>query len=132
MNTICDNCTHAGGIVWRTGERGREVLLVRAKPAPHDWTLPKGHIEPGETLEETACREVREEAGVDASIVRYVGVLEFRRTNGEQVRSAYFAMERTGDVPPAETREIRWCVLAEALELVQFGDSRALIANSRD
>ena len=69
--------THAGGVVYRGDGAARRVLLVRAKPAPHDWVLPKGHLERGETPEETARREVREEAGVDAEPLRYAGTIEF-------------------------------------------------------
>jgi 8-oxo-dGTP pyrophosphatase MutT (NUDIX family) len=122
--------THAGGVVVR-GDADRRVLLVRAKPAPHDWVLPKGHIERGETPEETARREVREEAGVDAEAVRYVGMLEFDTPNGKHVRSAFFLMRFVGSVPPEDVREVRWATLDEALRLVQFDDTRALIESTR-
>jgi len=118
--------THAGGIVFR-GNADRRVLLVRAKPAPHDWVLPKGHIERGETPEQTARREVIEEAGVDAEPLAQVGVLEFDTPNGKHVRSAFFAMRFVRSVTPHEQREIRWATIDEALRLVQFDDTRALV-----
>ena len=58
----------AGAIVVRRDELGKCVLLVRAKKTPEDWVFPKGHIEKGESLEQTAVREVQEEAGVSGSI----------------------------------------------------------------
>jgi ADP-ribose pyrophosphatase YjhB (NUDIX family) len=122
--------THAGGVVFR-GDRDRRVLLVRAKPAPHDWVLPKGHIERGETPEETARREVREEAGVDAEPMRQVGVLEFDTPNGKHVRSAFYLMRFVKTVPPQEQREIKWATIDEALRLVQFDDTRELIEAAR-
>ncbi len=56
-----DELTHAGGVVWNNDEKDTKYLLVTAKRNPKQWVLPKGHIEPGEALEETAIREVKEE-----------------------------------------------------------------------
>lgn len=118
--------THAGGIVVR-GDKPARLLLVRAKPAPHDWVLPKGHIESGETPEQTARREVIEEAGVEADVDRYVDRLEFDSPGGEHVRCAYYLMRFVRDVPVHEDRECRWATLDEALRLIKFDNTRALI-----
>src|SRR5258708_38671076 len=115
--------THAGGVVLRDGR----VLLVRAKPAPHDWVLPKGHIERGERPADTAAREVREEAGVEATPGRELGILEFESPKSGRVRSVYFLMIYVRDVPPEEDREVRWCAIDEALRLIRFDDARELI-----
>jgi 8-oxo-dGTP diphosphatase len=115
--------THAGGLVLRDGR----VLLVRAKPAPHDWVLPKGHIEHGETAPEAAVREVREEAGVEATAGREVGVLEFESPKSGRVRSVYFLMQYVRDVPAEDDREIRWCEIDDAIELIRFENARELI-----
>ena len=122
--------THAGGVVFR-GDADRRVLLVRAKPAPHDWVLPKGHIERGETAETTARREVIEEAGVDAEPLRYAGTVEFVTPAGKHVRAAFFLMRFVRNVPQHERREIRWTTIDEAKRLVQFDDTRALIEQAR-
>lgn len=122
--------THAGGVVVRTDGEPR-VLLVRAKPAPHDWVLPKGHIEPGEAPDETARREVIEEAGVEGEPVRALGTLEFRTPAGKHVRALFFLMRYVRDVTPHERREIRWATFAEAQRLTEFDDTRALIASAR-
>src|SRR5258708_15710146 len=115
--------THAGGAVLRDGR----VLLVRAKPAPHDWVLPKGHIEAGEMPPDTAAREVREEAGVEATPGRELGILEFQSPKSGRMRSIYFLMRYVRDVPREDDREVRWCTLDEALALVAFEDARELI-----
>ncbi|HEY8462221.1 MAG TPA: NUDIX domain-containing protein, partial [Blastocatellia bacterium] len=57
----------AGGVVWRETPRGREVLLIM-RPKRQDWTLPKGHIEKGESWDVAAQREVKEETGYDTVI----------------------------------------------------------------
>ena len=118
--------THAGGVVRRADHEGARFLLVRARRSPFDWVIPKGHIERGETPEQTASREVAEEAGVDAEVAQPVGDLSFE-ARGRTIHVRYFAMRYRGDVPPAETREVRWCSLAECEELLLFEDAREMI-----
>jgi len=55
-----------GAVIWRHGRQGREYLLVRHKGG--HWSFPKGHVEPGETEEETARREILEETGLHAAV----------------------------------------------------------------
>ena len=57
----------AGGILWRDGTGGREIAIVH-RPEYDDWTLPKGKVKAGESLTETALREVREETGHKARL----------------------------------------------------------------
>ena len=122
------NLTHAGGVVLRMQPGTTLVLLVRARPAPHDWVLPKGHIEADETPEQTARREVAEEAGVDAEPVRYLRSLEF--DSPRRVRTAYFLMRFLRDVPRTEDREVCWRPVAEAAQMVRFGELRRLILDA--
>jgi 8-oxo-dGTP pyrophosphatase MutT (NUDIX family) len=122
-----DDLTHAGGAVVRRQARKDFILLVRAKPAPHHWVLPKGHIERGERPEQTARREVREEAGVDADPVCYLGAIEFESPKGEHVRTGYFLMRFRREVTPHEEREICWHQVADALQMVEFSNTRDII-----
>ena len=121
-----DGLTHAGGVVHRAGPDGQEFLLVRASRKPFDWVIPKGHIEKGETPEETAHREVCEEAGVDAEVERIAGDLRFE-VRGRALHVRYFVMRFRGDVAAAEDRELRWCALSECEQLLQYEDARALV-----
>ena len=121
-----EDLTHAGGVVLRSDRGDPQVLLVRARRPPHDWVLPKGRIEAGETPEQTARREVQEEAGVDAEVVRYLGRIDFER-DGREIRAAYFEMRFVQEIEAAEDREIRWATPGEAIALVRFEDTGRLI-----
>jgi 8-oxo-dGTP pyrophosphatase MutT (NUDIX family) len=125
-----NNLTHAGGIVTRTRDGEALVLLVRATRPPHQWVLPKGHIDGDETPEATARREVQEEAGVDAEVVSYLGQMDFLR-GSEEVRAGFFLMRFVGSVAPTEQRETRWCPFDDAEQLVQFERTRELLAAAR-
>ena len=67
----------AGSIVFRLDSREPQVLLVTARRNPRNWIFPKGHIEKGETPEEAALRETREEAGVVGDLIAPAGILEY-------------------------------------------------------
>ncbi len=71
----------AGGVVWRAGGDGVEVLLVH-RPKYGDWTFPKGKVENGESILECAIREVWEEAGVTASMGCYLGRISYYKQEG--------------------------------------------------
>ena len=85
----------AGGVVVDRRDGGQRVLVVH-RPAYDDWSLPKGHIDAGETPSAAALREVTEETGVAARIVRELGTTQYRSgTLHKQVH--WFLMERTPD-----------------------------------
>jgi 8-oxo-dGTP pyrophosphatase MutT (NUDIX family) len=122
--------THAGGVTVRLRNGRTEILLVRARPAPHDWVLPKGHIEDGETEEDCARREIQEEAGVDATPLGVLGEDAFTTPSGKVVRAVFFLMRYERDVPPAETRERRWFSVDEAVAALQHPRPRQLIRSA--
>ena len=122
--------THAGGVVYRTEGGTPVVLLVRAKRTPHEWVLPKGHIEAGEKPIETATREVREEASLDASPEHYLGDVTFQAPNGEHVHVGFFLMRFNHALAPNEHREVRWCTVDEASILTPFETFRTILRSA--
>ena len=91
--------------------------------------FPKGHIEAGETAEEAACREVREEAGAAAQVLGEAGTIEFVLEN-KAVRTLYFLMRYSGEVEPSEPRGSQWCSCEDARELLSFAEARELLATA--
>jgi ADP-ribose pyrophosphatase YjhB (NUDIX family) len=122
--------THAGGVVHRTGDGISTVLLVRAKRSPHEWVLPKGHIERGETAVEAARREVREEASVDALPEHYLGDVTFRAPDGGRVHVAFYLMRFDRALPRQEPRDVKWCTVSEALQLTPFDTLRSILRSA--
>jgi 8-oxo-dGTP pyrophosphatase MutT (NUDIX family) len=92
--------------------------------------IPKGHLEPGETPEEAARREILEEAGVVADIVAPLGVLNFQ-FRGEAVHTMVYLLAYQGEAPPAEERECHWGTFQETLARLTFPDTRDLLARAR-
>jgi len=119
------NWTHAGGIVVRQSGGTREYLLVQARDAQRSWVFPKGHIEAGESPEQTAVREVREEAGIDARVQHLLGDIPA----GEGV-SAIFLMAAGRENLPRE-RDIKWLSFEQALAALSFEESRALLKRAQ-
>jgi 8-oxo-dGTP pyrophosphatase MutT (NUDIX family) len=117
----------AGSIVFRLDTREPQVLLVTAKRNPRNWIFPKGHIEKGETPEEAALRETREEAGIVGDLIAPAGILEYGFL-GAKARVEYFLVQfRREAGPPEDGRERTWCRLEEALERLNYKNSRKLL-----
>ena len=115
----------AGGIVVRREARVSRVLVVRSSDELH-WLFPKGHVEPGESGEQAATREVREEAGVVAVVRGFLG--RERYTRGlQRVEVSYYVLDCLGDAPADEDRETRWCTPAQARRLLSFEELRVLL-----
>ncbi len=121
--------SQSGAIVVRGDEQGPRILVVRARKSPEDWIFPKGHIESGESPEETALREANEETGIRGVVIGAVGArLEFE-SGGESVSVQYFLIYARTDGVSSEGRDKRWCSLPEALKLLTHRDAQALLAS---
>jgi diadenosine hexaphosphate hydrolase (ATP-forming) len=107
-----------------------KILIVRAKQDPSQWIFPKGHVEPGESLPETAVREAREEAGVIGEIVSALSPpVKFKKDNAE-ICVRYFLAELKSEVPAQENREKVWASPDEARRLLTHDDSREVLESA--
>jgi ADP-ribose pyrophosphatase YjhB (NUDIX family) len=124
-----DGMTHAGGVVYRNRDGKPEFLLVQAKANPNEWVLPKGHIEPWERTEETAVREVLEEARVWAKVEKKLQSFGFL-ADGEQVKVQFYLMEYVEDEASDEERGAKWFSGEEAIEKATHSETKNLLMSS--
>jgi len=129
----------SGGVVYRKQKGGIEVALIRVRDR---WSLPKGQVEEGEGLQETALREVREETGLEGKIIAKLGDITYWYTNktkqAETVRifkRVYFYLIRwlKGDVSrhDQEVEEAAWFPVAKALDLIYYPTEREMVRKSQ-
>lgn len=125
----------AGGIVTRTGAGGTEVLVVH-RPRYDDWSLPKGKLEPGESHEACARREVLEETGVVAALGDEVPSVTYRDRRGNPKVVRYWRMTVLRDTgPPASDDEVdarEWWPPARAARELTYAEDRELVASVGD
>jgi ADP-ribose pyrophosphatase YjhB (NUDIX family) len=118
--------THGGGVVFRLTSEGPRYLLVEASGTHGRWVLPKGRVEDGESSASAALREVGEEAGVRARLIRRLGPVE-QKKEGEWIRIAYFLMAYVGRSKPLDRRRVRWLAFDEAIQALDLGKSRRVL-----
>ncbi len=130
----------AGGIVV-SDDRERPSLVVGMRRRARDavtWTLPKGTPDPGETVEETAVREVKEETGLEVRIVEPLPSIEYTFVKeGTRFHKTvhYFLMAPIGgDLSrhDAEFERVRWVPFDEAGSLLSFQTERELVATAAE
>jgi 8-oxo-dGTP pyrophosphatase MutT (NUDIX family) len=124
--------TSAGGVVYRRAPSGLEVVLVHRRSPPL-WALPKGTPDSGETLEETALRETREETGLEVQLEQPIRAIRYffvRGTTRFHKTVHFYLMRVTGGSPDdhdAEFDEVRWMPVTEALALLTHATERSVV-----
>ncbi|MBW4061159.1 NUDIX domain-containing protein [Candidatus Saccharibacteria bacterium] len=124
----------AGGVVYRRIEDRVEILMIQDRLGR--WTIPKGHVEAGESIDQTALREVAEETGLTE--FRLGDKLDklhfFYRKEGKLIfmTTHVFLMEALGDtdaIVPEDSEGIadaKWFDSVEALKLIEYRDTEKL------
>lgn len=131
----------AGGVAFRWQGSEPEIAIVLMKPKLR-WQLPKGIVDPGESPEETALREVREEAGIETELLHLIETIEYwyRSTKyGKPIRfhkfvHFYLLEYKGGDVSDHdhEVEEARWVRLEEAIKMLAFKSEREVVEKARE
>ena len=114
----------AGGVVMRDG-----FVAIVHRPRYDDWTLPKGKLDPGESFEQAALREVEEETGLRCTLGRELPSTNYNDHKGRQKLVRYWLMEPEGGefAPNDEVDELRWLEPEEALALLTYDRDRDLL-----
>jgi 8-oxo-dGTP diphosphatase len=123
----------SGGVVYRRTPQGYDVAVVnRARHT--DWSLPKGHIEKGETREQAALREVKEETGLDTRIVVPLDEVVYFYTSPKKglIRKTvyHYLMEAApGELggPNSEVSEVRWVPMGVVHSLLSYQKDREIV-----
>ena len=124
----------AGGVIYRRNKSGEvEILLIQ--DAKNRWTIPKGHIEPGETAQQTAKREIGEEAGLkDVKVIGWLGKINFRYRRIDKLvlmTTQVYLVKALGDTNAIQKEEwmndIRWFSFIDALDAIEYEDIEKLI-----
>jgi 8-oxo-dGTP pyrophosphatase MutT (NUDIX family) len=114
-----------GALIGRTNRRGR--LL---------WSLPKGHLEQGETTQQAAVREVSEETGIDGEIIGVLGTIDFWFVaEGKRVHKTvhHFLMRATGGQlsdSDIEVTEVAWVPMPDIAAKLAYSDERDLLVEA--
>jgi 8-oxo-dGTP diphosphatase len=119
----------AGGVPWRRGAAGLEVLVIH-RSRYDDWSFPKGKLDPGESWEQAAVREVWEETGLVTVLGDELGSTAYRDRHGRQKHVRYWSMAVAADAgftPGDEVGERRWVPSGEAEELLTYERDRAVL-----
>lgn len=103
----------AGGVVIRFVSSERVEIACVYRDARGDWTFPKGKLDEGETFEQCALREVREETGLECRLIRFIGTTSYVHRRGRPKIVAYYLMvAESGEFTPnEEVDELRWVPL---------------------
>jgi len=119
----------AGGVVFRrNAEKKVEILLIQ--DSKNRWTIPKGHIEEGETAQQTAKREIGEEAGLhETDVLGWLGKIHFRYRRVDKLvlmTTQIYLVRAKGDTDAIQKEDwmndIKWFSFNDALDEIEYED----------
>ncbi|GAA1240875.1 NUDIX hydrolase [Prauserella halophila] len=120
----------AGAVLWRpaaSGNPGVDIAVVH-RPRYDDWSLPKGHLDPGETAPVAALRELREETGFTAVLGAFLKRVEYRIARGTKAVDYFTARAGNGAFDPnEEVDELRWTTPDDAVRLLSYDSDAAVV-----
>jgi 8-oxo-dGTP diphosphatase len=117
----------SGGVVWRRAAGGDAEVVVVHRPRYDDWSLPKGKLDPGETWEQAALREIEEEVGLRGRLGDELPPVTYRDNKGREKVVRYWLVEPEDPdapfTPNDDVDEMRW---------LDFGAAAAQLTYPRD
>lgn len=125
----------SGGIVFRFTKDKKDIEILLIQDSKERWTIPKGHIEPGETAKMTARREIEEETGLqNLSIITWLGKIHFkyRRLDKLVLMTTQVYLVQAMDshekpIPEKWMKGIAWFPFTKALNAIEYEDIEKLM-----
>ncbi len=125
----------SGGIIFRFTRDRKDIQVLLIQDSKGRWTIPKGHIEPGETAKMTARREIEEETGLkNVSILTWLGKIHFKYRRADklvlmttQIYLAQALDSKEMPIPEKWMKGIKWFSFADALDAIEYEDIEKLM-----
>jgi diadenosine hexaphosphate hydrolase (ATP-forming) len=120
----------AGGVVFRRTADGTDIEILLIQDSKNRWTIPKGHIEPGETAKQTAIREIGEEAGLGSvEVLGWLGKINFKYRRLDKLvlmTTQVYLVKAGGDTSKIKKESwmngIEWFSFNKALDVIEYDD----------